>query len=79
LKPGNQLGPEIKAETFLSVPKTLEILDISNNGIRSFENEAFRTFRKLEQVLMYENDFQEFDEKILPLSIKFIGVGELKD
>lgn len=72
----NQLGPELKAETFLSMPKTLEFLNLSRNGIAKFEREVFKTFKHLEEILIYGNEFDEFDENILPVSITFIGVGK---
>lgn len=75
---GNKLGPELKAETFLSMPKTLEIIDLSENEIRKIEHGVFRTLRNLKEIYLYKNEFQEFDENILPAGITFLGTGEFE-
>jgi Leucine-rich repeat (LRR) protein len=75
---GNQLGLDLRANTFNDVSYVLKRFSLAENEIEEFPEGFFAGFRDLNELNIRGNKFKEIDVKILPESLKKIDVGELK-
>jgi Leucine-rich repeat (LRR) protein len=76
----NQIGADLRVDTFSEIAKTLIKLNIADNKIETIPEGLFKKMEKLEELTIYYNEkIKEIDGKeVLPGSLKKIVGCELK-